>query len=230
MQPRLACRCCRIHHRSCGHSRRPCARPTRRHGRDRHRLRYGQCRLRRHARWRTGRSRHRPARAGDDGCRDRRRAAFGRLGVRPRRSGRRDCAAAPARPRLLSRQHQCPDRRAGHHLRPPERRRQGLGPHAALLGAGLAGDAMPQAAIPSRSARPAAATAPPPPPSRGASDRPARSRRPGSPSVRSSWSTRWAPRSSGRDHISGPAHARSAPSSAALARRLTCRPRPCACA
>ncbi len=36
--------------------------------------------------------------------------------------------------------------------------------------------------------------------------------------------------SSGRDRISGPAPARSAPSSAAWARRLTCRPRPCACA
>ena len=36
---------------------------------------------------------------------------------------------------------QGPDRRAGHDLRSPERRRQGLGPHAALLGARLAGHA-----------------------------------------------------------------------------------------
>ena len=65
--------------------------------RDRRRVRRARGRLDRDSRRRAGGARHRAARAGHDGRAGRRLRPFGRLGLRPRRGGRRDGVAACGR-------------------------------------------------------------------------------------------------------------------------------------
>ena len=127
------------HHRCGGRPRRIGGRPKARLGRHRGDLRRAGGRLDRDPRRRAGGPRHGAARAGDDGRTRRRLRPLGRLRLRPRCGRRRDGLARRKGARLSGARDARADRARGEPLRSRQRRRQGLGPPAALLGAGLSG-------------------------------------------------------------------------------------------